>query len=200
MSAHGLLWSAPQRQPAARRTEPGAGDAPATDCHMRLKCATRPEHGRVDQLISQFDLARPETYAAFLSINAAALMALRPHWRCVDEADFGALAAALIADLAAIGIDPPTDAQPAPGSIDGLGLAYVVRGSRLGSAILRKRVAAGFPTAYFDVRPALAWQTLLQQVNERGAAGTGYEQAIIGGARATFAVYERLACREGQTA
>lgn len=200
MGAHETASFDLQLQSAARRAANDVGDQPANPCHARLKLATRLEHIRVDEAISKFDLAQPAAYAAFLSVNAVALMALRPHWRRADEADFGELIAALTADLAALGVDQPSDAQPAPGSIDGLGLAYVVRGSRLGSAILRKRVVAGFPTSYFDFRPALSWQVLRQQIDERGTAAPESEHALIDGARATFAVYERLACREGNLA
>lgn len=200
MGAHEQASFGLQLQPAARRTASAVGDQPASLCHVRLKLATRLEHIRVDEAISRFDLAQAATYAAFLIVNAVALMALRPHWRHADEADFGGLTAALTADLAALGVVQPQAAQPAPGSIDGLGLAYVVRGSRLGSQILRQRVTAGFPTSYFDFRPALSWQALRQQLDERGTAAPESEHALIAGARATFAVYERLACREGSLA
>ena len=200
MDAHEEAPFTLKRQSAAHLAANGVGEASASPCHARLKRATRLEHDRVDQAISRYDLAQPQAYAAFLRLNAVALMTLRPHWRSVDEADFGGLIAALTVDLAALGVDQPGDSHTASASIDGLGLAYVVRGSRLGSAILRQRVSAGFPTAYFDFKPALPWHALRQQIDERGTSAPDSEHALIDGARATFFVYERLAHREGSVA
>jgi heme oxygenase (biliverdin-IX-beta and delta-forming) len=169
-----------------------ADAASAASIHLRLKLATRPDHDRVDRSLSRFDLANLADYAAFLILNAAALSALRPHWRSEDDADFGGLVEALAVDLAELGAAMPSPGRTS-GSIDGLGLAYVVRGSRLGSKILRKRVGPGFPTAYLDFKPATSWNELLRQLDQCDPAEPGFEQASIAGARATFALYQRLA-------
>lgn len=166
--------------------------------HARLKLATQLDHERVDRSLSTFDLTHADEYAVFLSLNAAVLGRLRPHWRNVDEGDFDSLVAALALDLATLGVDQPISVDPTPGLIDGLGLAYVVRGSRLGSKILRKRVGFGLPTAYLDLKPATPWQALLQQIEERVVADPDSEPMIIAGARTTFAVYEHSARTLGQ--
>jgi heme oxygenase len=161
--------------------------------HARLKGATRRDHHRVDHSISRFNLACPVDYVAFLSINSAALASLRSRWRSADDADFNALAQSLTDDLSAMGGDHPPGLIPDPGPIDGLGLAYVVRGSRLGSKVLRKRVAPGLPTAYLDFEPTLSWRQLLQQLDDAESGGIEAGEIIIAGAQATFAVYARLA-------
>ncbi|WP_372708140.1 hypothetical protein [Brevundimonas sp.] len=193
MEAPRQAWSHGQSpQPGGRPGSAQSALQPAS-VHLRLKLATRIDHRGVDRLLSRFDLGQPTGYAAFLDLNLAALNTLRPHWRSVDEADFAGMGDALAADLAALGMEPSGEIDPVPGPIDGLGLAYVVRGSRLGSKILRKRVGPGLPTGYFDFRLAKPWARLLDQVDLRGAAGSEDELALFSGARATFAVYARLA-------
>ena len=161
--------------------------------HLRLKLATRLEHRRVDHALSIFALGDPDEYAAFMNINHSALTALQPHWRREDEADFAGLVDALGTDLVDLGAEPSDGIEPLSGPIDGLGLSYVVRGSRLGSKILRKRVGADLPTSYFDFRMKMPWARFLDQIDLRGERGAAEEQALIAGALRTFAVYQRLA-------
>ncbi|AQR60255.1 hypothetical protein BZG35_00225 [Brevundimonas sp. LM2] len=168
-------------------------DGPVPSVHLRLKQATRLDHETVDQAMSGFDLTDRDAYGAFLQLNHTAMIALRPHWRAADAVDFDALVEALAADLAALGLRPSPPADPLAGRIDGLGLSYVVRGSRLGSRILRRRVGPGLPTAYLDLRLGEPWARLLDQLTARGTADPDDTTALIAGARATFAVYERLA-------
>ncbi len=165
----------------------------ASSTHLRLKLATRLDHERVDLALSRFNLGNTGDYAGFLDLNHSALTALRPHWRSADEADFAGLVDALCMDLNDLGVEPSVQAGPVPGPIDGLGLAYVVRGSRLGSKILRKRVGSELPTSYFDFRMGKPWARLLDQIDLPGAEGSADEQALIAGALKTFAVYAGLA-------
>lgn len=161
--------------------------------HLRVKLATRDEHNGIDLALLRFNLADAGDYAAFLNLNHAALTALRPHWRSEDEADFAGLVDALATDLIELGSEQSAGIDPFPGPIDGLGLSYVVRGSRLGSKILRKRVGSELPTAYFDFRMGTTWARLLDQIELRGSEGSADEQALIAGALRTFAVYVSLA-------
>lgn len=167
--------------------------ASAPSIHLRLKLATRLEHKRVDRALSRFDLADADDYAAFLDLNHSALTALRPHWRSADDADFAGLVGALTTDLVNLGAEPSTEVQPISGPIDGLGLSYVVRGSRLGSKILRKRVGSELPTAYFDFRMGTPWARLLDQIDLCGSAGPADEHLLAAGALRAFAVYASLA-------
>jgi len=195
MEVHRQIRSNDALGTAVTRRPIATGGAPTASIHVRLKLATRLDHERVDLSFSRFDLASAADYSAFLVLNALALNALRPWWRSVDEADFGGLADALAVDLAEFAGALP-DAIRTSGPIDGLGLAYVVRGSRLGSKILRKRVRPGFPTAYLDFKPAMSWRDMLQQVDRHDPSRSGHEHATIAGARATFAVYEQSARRK----
>lgn len=171
---------------------PLGGPSPSS-MHAALRLATSIDHQRVDRAISRFDLGCAQGYAAFLSLNSAALESLRPHWRDLDTAEFDGLLGALAADLGAFGATPFA-ALAAPGrSINGLGLAYVVRGARLGARILRQRVSAGFPTAYLDFAPSLSWPGFLRQLNNWSAGPPARAEDIFRGARDTFAVYDRLA-------
>jgi heme oxygenase (biliverdin-IX-beta and delta-forming) len=168
--------------------------APVASMHASLRLATSLDHQRVDQAISRFDLACAQGYAAFLDLNATALASLRPSWREVDTAEFDGLLEALAMDLGAFGATPSPGAAMQPASpIDGLGLAYVVRGARLGARILRQRVPTGFPAAYLDFAPALSWPRFLRQLNDPAEGSPGRAAAIVQGARAAFAVYGRLA-------
>ena len=121
----------------------------APSIHLRLKLATRDEHNGVDLALSRFNLADADDYAAFLDLNHSALTALRPHWRSEDEADFTGVVDALATDLIDLGIEPSTEADPLFSPIDGLGLSYVIRGSRLGSKILRKTGRVRVPNRLF---------------------------------------------------
>lgn len=172
------------------------GGVTALSMHARLKLGTQPDHMRVDRAIARFNLARRGDYAAFLKLHADALDSLRPHWRDLDEADFAALLHALDDDLAALGAAPRKSAAPAIGPIDSLGVSYVVRGSRLGSQVLQKRVPPDFPNAFLSNSPSLSWPLFLRQLDARGG-DPGLESATIAGARATFDVYFGLMRNDG---
>ena len=161
--------------------------------HLRLKLATRLEHRRVDHALSRFELGDADDYAAFLRLNHSALTALRPHWRREDEPDFAGLVDALGTDLIDLGAEPSDAVEPLSGPIDGLGLSYVVRGSRLGSKILRRRVSDDQPTSYFDFRMEMPWARFLDEFDLRGEMAADEEPALIASALKTFAVYARLA-------
>ena len=176
------------------------GGPSASSMHAALRLATSPDHQRVDRAISRFDLGCAQGYAAFLSLNTAALESLRPHWRDLDTAEFDGLLGALAADLASFGATRLAASAVPGGPINGLGLAYVVRGARLGARILRQRVPAGFPAAYLDFAPSLSWPGFLQQLNGGSEGPPGRRDDVVRGARDTFAVYDRLARLGGAAA
>lgn len=176
------------------------GGTPAPSMHAALRAATSLDHQRVDRAISRFDLGCAQGYAAFLSLNIAALESLRPHWRDLDTAEFDGLLGALAADLGWFGATPLAAPAAPGGPINGLGLAYVVRGARLGARILRQRVPAGFPAAYLDFALSLSWPGFLRQLNTWSDGPPGRAEDIFRGARDTFAVYHRLARLDGAPA
>ena len=116
----------------------------------RLRAATAGAHRRVDDTFSRFDLTCPEAYALFLQAQAAALLPLE---RALEAGASRRLPAdwparrrgqALLADLRALGVPEPVCDELAPIRQDAaaLGTLYVLEGSRLGGAMLRRAVPA----------------------------------------------------------
>ncbi len=183
---------------------PVAAPAPA---HRDLRAATRPEHARIDELMSNCDLTQSTGYGRFLTIHAIALERLAPAWLASDAEDFERLRACLAADLAAL--DPaaqprgvrPSAPQPQPQgeSAECWGVGYVIRGSRLGGKVLRRRMSPRFAASYLDCEPLLRWPDFLAQLDRR--AGTpGALESMIVGARTAFAAFAAAALASGRPA
>jgi heme oxygenase len=172
--------------------------------HQILRDATRADHVSLDHALSEFDLRDPGGYGRFLNMHHAALRSLEGLWRADDREDFAALLRCVQADLAALGA--PLDEQlktpaAAPAPLSGWGIGYVVRGSRLGSRVLRKRVPARFAASYLDFAPALAWPDFLQRLEAQADALTPHDRdAVIGGAKTAFAVFAEFAAAAPGTA
>jgi heme oxygenase len=150
----------------------------------------------VDRLIDQLDLTRREDYGRLLSIHHAVLQDLKSEWRTEDREDFRAMSRRLQNDLRALGFPTANPrslsrAPLAPGSQ--LGIAYVIRGSRLGASVLRPRVPLQFSASYLDFVPALSWIQFLGQlqgVSKAELAETS--DTAIHGAKITFELFSRL--------
>lgn len=137
-----------------------AGTEPRhTGLRWHLRQQTRSRHDEADALGSAHDLGTRGGYCGFLRAHARALPALEA---ACDAAGLATLlpdwprrrrAAALAADLAALGLAAP-DSPPLAfaGVEEALGAAYVLEGSRLGNALLLRRARAlpeaGGATAY----------------------------------------------------
>ena len=77
-----------------------------------------------------------------------------------------------------------------------LGIAYVIRGSRLGASVLRPRIPAHFSASYFDFVPALSWVQFLAQLQSvSNLADARFSDAAIQGAKVTFGLFARLLTR-----
>lgn len=153
-----------------------------------LRRATAPAHDEVDALFSRFDLGEPAGYRAFLLAQAKAHL---PVEAALDAADAERViadwpqrrrAALLRADLADLDAAPEPGPAPTPAdAAEVAGMAYVIEGSRLGGALLRRSVAPGLPVRFLSA-PAEpgAWRALLLRLD-----------ALLGGeaelARATAA-------------
>jgi heme oxygenase len=153
-----------------------------------LRAATRDDHALVDRMLLALNLNRPEDYRIFLNIHFAALLTLRMDWRPQDSEDFEQMLRCLQADLETLG--SPTTATSIPASVsaspsNGLGIAYVVRGSRWGAAALRRGVAGTLSTSYLDFVPALSWVEFLAQLESIADDPNGTDEAIRA-ARRTF--------------
>lgn len=172
-----------------------------TASHQELRQATAADHERVDARFSGFDLGERAAYGRFLSAHAAAVAALEPALTAAGFAD--ALPdwparqrlAALQADLAALALPLP-QALPCPplddaGSLWGAG--YVLEGSRLGGAVLARRVAGDLPHSYLGgAQPAGAWPRFLQAL-DLALQTPDAKAAAIRAAKAAFTLFETAA-------
>ena len=154
-----------------------------------LRAATAADHERVDRLFSMLDLTRESDYRLFLTAQAAAHL---PVEDTLEAAGAHALLAdwperrrahLLKADLADLGtqVPPPQEppALPDPASI--FGAIYVLEGSRLGGALLKRGLPAGLPKRFLDSEQAPgAWRKLLAKLEE-----SLYEPALVEAASQT---------------
>lgn len=160
-----------------------------------LRKATMANHQRVDELYSGFLLESPTEYGAFLRAHARALMPLeklaRPESSRLSQ---------LVEDLAALGeaLPEPLAAEARVDEAFRWGALYALEGSRLGGAMLERRVAPGLPRAYLKaVHGAGSW-TAFQQALDMAADGGGQEwiDGAIQGAEAAFALFAAGAVAE----
>jgi heme oxygenase len=97
------------------------------------------------------------------ALEAAGVGALLPDW---SERRRGHL---LAADLAELGVEPPEAIAP-PGLASEAslwGALYVLEGSRLGGALLKRSLAPGAPCRFLDApQQAGAWRKLLAKLEE----------------------------------
>jgi heme oxygenase len=156
--------------------------------HRTLRAATRNDHSSIDRMLSRLDLNRAGDYRIFLKIHFAALVSLRADWRLQDGADFAQMLRCLQADLNTFGCTttapPILSGAPSSPSV-GLGVAYVVRGSRLGAAVLRRGVVGELPTSYLDFSPSLSWAAFLLEIESIADDPNGRDEATRA-ARKTF--------------
>jgi heme oxygenase len=153
-----------------------------------LRAATRNDHALIDRMLLTLNLNKPEDYQVFLNIHFAALSTLRMDWRPQDSEDFEQMIRCLQADLETLGTS--TTATPIPACVsaspcNGMGIAYVVRGSRWGAAALRRGVGDTLSTSYLDFVPALSWVEFLGQLESIADDPNGMGEAIRA-ARNTF--------------
>jgi len=181
---------------AGLHPENGEGDS----VRSLLREATRDEHRRIDQTISRLQLADRTSYRTFLAIHYMALRALSGCWRAADEADLSALSLCLLDDL----VDHPADIwvgsarRAEANSLQRWGVAYVIRGSRLGGAILRQRVPTGYPTSFLDFAPALTWPVFLKQLeHETRSTDSRARSQIVEGAQQAFGAFATAAATFG---
>ena len=157
----------------------------------RLRAATFQDHAALDAAVSALDFETAFGYAGFLWASAAALIPLE---LALERAGVGgwledwplrSRRAALALDLADLGVPVPvSNLQPTPTRAFGVGLLYVLEGSRLGARVLAKRVrgaGADSPIAYLthgdDARP---WRSFLTWLEAQPKVGLRTDEAIAG--------------------
>lgn len=144
--------------------------------HLQLRRATASNHERVDRLFSRLDLSDDGDYRRFLAAQAAAHL---PVEQAIEEAGAERLlpdwptrrrASQLRQDLGACDVPLPEPVlTPALGSdAKLLGAVYVLEGSRLGGAILKRSVGVHMPRAFLGAPHAAgAWKKLLAELDVR---------------------------------
>lgn len=140
-----------------------------------LRKATAASHARVDAAFSRFRLDDADDYRRFLLAQAAGFL---PVEAALDEAGADELipdwaerrrAPLLRADLDALNVTAPELFGPPPifsGNASMLGATYVLEGSRLGGALLKRQLPKSFPRRFLDARqPAGSWRKLLETLD-----------------------------------
>jgi heme oxygenase len=163
-----------------------------------LRAGTRAEHERVDRLFGRLDLAASRDYRLFLLAQATAFLpveaaleragvaAIVPDWPCRRRSQL------LRDDLAALDAALPAQ-EPAPDLLGApaiLGAVYVVEGSRLGGATLRRDLAPGLPQSFLaDKRVPGGWRKLLETL-DHSLYETAAIDSALQAARAVFGCFE----------
>ena len=139
-----------------------------------MRAATAAAHQRVDAAFSDLNLSDRSDYGRFLQAQAAAFLPLE------DALDRGAApalpvdwprrkrSASLLADLAELGLPAPHWArlEPVSNRAAALGTLYVLEGSRLGGALLKRGVNPAFPTRFLSSDGSSLWRKLLEVLEQ----------------------------------
>lgn len=182
------------------RLQPEHGRGDFVRCLVRE--ATRNDHLRIDRATSSLQLTDRVSYSIFLTIHYIALRALAGQWRARDQADFSALSLCLVDDLQSLECPVSrlvrTARRAKPDVFRQWGIAYVIRGSRLGGAILRQRVPAAYPTSYLAYAPNITWPEFLKQFDHETQAISRQAQGqIVRGAKQAFEAFTAAAVSFG---
>ena len=163
-----------------------------------LRAGTAAEHERVDSLFSTLDLARADDYRLFLTAQAAAFLPVEDALDAAGAEQFVADWQArrrshlLREDLQALGAPIPAP-EPVPalhGTAEILGAVYVLEGSRLGGAMLKRSVSPDMPQSFLSAPQAPgAWRKLLETLDHH-LYETASVEAAVGAARRTFQSFE----------
>lgn len=168
---------------------------------FRLKEATAAAHGRVDDAFAGYDLSDGTGYGPFLEAQAASLIPLEAALtaagadRLVEQWAEHRRAPLLEADLAALGIALPAPLAPPPISDDAelAGALYVLEGSRLGGAVLARRVLPDLPGTFLNACQAPGrWTRFAKSLDQLLDTPAKLEPAIAT-ALAVFAMFEKAA-------
>lgn len=164
-----------------------------------LREATASHHHRVDRAYAAFDLAGARSYGDFLSAHARVLPAVEDAVAAVAAAggpfalwpEWRPRTPALLADLTALGRIVPTPAgtRESISEAEAWGMLYVLEGSRLGAALLARRVAPGLPVRYLSADHAAGgWQAFQVSLDAAAADGRWLDDAV----RGAVCVFERF--------
>ena len=172
----------------------------------RLRYDTAADHDRLDARFSQLDLQVRADFPVFLAAHFMAFSTLRRlgmQGRLVRQDDLARFEQALGRDLNVFGHNAhPTLTMDAP--CDPIALDHIVLGSRLGTAVLRKRwqgssdamvLRAG---AYFGLpQDAHLWRQHCAAMAERDETGADADRAVAD-TRRLFGLFETALSRAEQ--
>ena len=167
----------------------------------RLRTETASLHLRVDTAFSAFDLSTRSGYGGFLRAHARALPAVEAIVAAgISVAATRSRTDLAVADLQELGIDiPPSAPFDGPASpVAARGIHYVLEGSRLGGAVLQRRVPVAYPRRLLSARHERGgWRSVLADLD---GWGDGQDESTIASAiaaaAACFALFERSALAE----
>jgi heme oxygenase len=164
-----------------------------------LRAGTAEYHNVVDSLFGRFDMSDRRQYGTFLAAHARVLPVVEkaleqggierliPDWADRRRSDM------LRADLRALGLSMPPLLPFASLSTDDAlwGVVYVLEGSKLGGAMLAKRVATHFPSTYLAFQgPKGAMKAFMDHLDANTAVDQ--ERAIVA-ASTVFAAFRTAA-------
>lgn len=167
---------------------------------MLLRESTRPDHDRVDAAFARFDLGDPVDYREFLLAQASALLPIEAALTAAGVQEVVCdwpqrqRASRILADLAGLGLGTPRalEAPQLGSTAQMLGALYVVEGSRLGGAMLARRVPAHLPCRFLSDSDSSRWRSLVALIDHELASPAG-QAAALASARAAFALFEAAA-------
>lgn len=177
------------------------GDADAS-LRQALKDRTSDSHARVDRLLSSFDIRTPVGLRQFLEVHHSCFVRMRAAAQPQGLARLGLheMAQRIETDLAFLGTQPPAPSAEGIGAIHPMALDYVVEGSRLGSAVLKRRWATSpDPTvqqacAYFSMEPVKGrWRAVCLALS-RIKADSALATRIVADANTLFELFHTAAC------
>ena len=176
-----------------------------TSLSARLKHDTLDLHASTERAFEVFDLRTLAGYRAFLEAQAGAYLPLEhaadrggaerwlPDWPKRRRGDL------LRADLASLGVREGDLRLGGAPSLDPLGVAYVLEGSRHGGRILLKRVLAGgdavAASATRFLRQSLDagwWPRFIEALDDYGTAA-GHIDAVLASASGAFDLFRERA-------
>lgn len=163
-----------------------------------LREETRHHHVRLEDRLGEQPLTTPEGYQRFLRMHGGVLPMVEEwlsrqdeFWRLPNAGD-RLRVSALQEDLDALGLPTPAaiDLRFVNEGASVLGLCYVLEGSRLGAAYLRKTLAtSGFPSAFLrQGSDQPLWRSFLPSVNALNVESADMRQSVSS-ARQLFEAY-----------
>ncbi|HUO23082.1 MAG TPA: biliverdin-producing heme oxygenase [Caulobacteraceae bacterium] len=172
---------------------------PDTTVRYHLRESTKDSHEHVDRAFARFDLNDPGGYAAFLRAHARVVPALE---NAVNGqalwSGWTPRAPALLEDLRALGAAPPASWPEvrALGPAAAWGLQYVLEGSKLGGAVLARRVGARLPRRYLTADTG-GWRPFQAELERAGGAGDPvWRDQATRAAKEAFSLFRAAADQE----